>query len=198
MKTKFLEEIDGLTEDQITAIKDGINGGMAAYVPKEKYNTVKSKLDEVETKVGEMSTKLESAKTEDDIAQIKSEYESQIEEIKTSHQTKLDGITIQDAVTKALADEKAVDASLLVKAADLTGIKVVDGKVVGAEEVVAKLKEAYPTQFGTSKIKTADTKTAQQKSEMIKNLREEMKSASTLVDKKRIEIKIAELSKESA
>ncbi|NCB99949.1 MAG: hypothetical protein EOM34_04600 [Clostridia bacterium] len=114
-------------------------------VPKEQYNSKVKELDTANATIGDL--KKANGDNEELQNTIKT-HEATIKQLKADHETEMNGIRIDSAISKALADNKAKHADLLAGKFDREKLQLTDdGKVIGMDEQLKSMKETYKDMF---------------------------------------------------
>lgn len=118
-------------------------------VPKEQYNSKAKELDTANDTIKDL--KKNNADNEDLQNTIKT-HEATIKKLKEDHDAEMKGIRMDSAISKLLMDNKAKYPELLSEKFDRTKLQLTDdGKVIGLDEQLKGLKEAYKDMF-TQKV----------------------------------------------
>lgn len=162
---KELLKAQGLTEAQITAIVQGVEGHYTGWVPKARFDEVNEAKKQAEAAIAERDKQLaELKKSAGDNEALK----KQIEELQAAnkkdaeeHQAKLDELRVSTAVKLALAGD-AHDPDIVLGLIDRSVIKLnEDGSVkTGLDDQLKALRESKAFLFteakeGQPKIKGA-------------------------------------------
>lgn len=155
MKREDLKTL-GLTEEQIDKVMT-LHGSNVEDLKtaNAKVDTLTTQLKEANSQIDTLNKKVSESGNIDDLkkemADLKTDYESQIESMKYDHEvnTFLAGVNFSSELVK-----KAVTAEFKEK-----GFKLSDGKLLGAEDYISELKKSQPNAFAEEKKTDPEVKT---------------------------------------
>lgn len=156
MDFKAFLKAQGLTDEQITAILDGMKAEKIYLSSEEnideRYNKLKGQHDDLKGQLDTANTTIDDLKKankdNETLQATISQHESTIETLKKDSQAKIRNITLDSAIKAALKDVDEKYHKLLKSAFDTEKVIVgEDGTVVGLDEQVATIKETYSDLF---------------------------------------------------
>ena len=132
------------------------------YIPRAKFNEVNEKVKALEKEIATRDEQLkdlaEKAKGNEELTKQIAALTEANEKTKAEYEAKLKDITLNTAIEKALTANQAKYVDLLVGKIDKSKL-VLDGeKVIGLDEQITGLKEAFKDLFGETRITGKDEK----------------------------------------
>ena len=146
------EELIALGLDEAAAIKveKASIEELKGFIPKVRFDEVNNDKKALETQITERDTQLtelnKKVKGNEDLEKTIADLQTANTTTKTEYETKLKDITINTAIQAKLTDTKYAD--LLTGKFDKTKLSVAaDGTVIGIDEQLKNIKEAYKDLF---------------------------------------------------
>jgi len=132
------------------------------YIPRTKFNELNEKVKSLEKEIATRDEQLkdlaEKAKGNEELTKQIAALTEANAKTKAEYEAKLKDITLNTAIEKALTANQAKYVDLLVGKIDKSKL-VLDGeKVIGLDEQIAGLKEAFKDLFGETRITGKDEK----------------------------------------
>jgi len=132
------------------------------YIPRTKFNELNEKVKSLEKEIATRDEQLkdlaEKAKGNEELTKQIAALTEANAKTKAEYEAKLKDITLNTAIEKALTVNQAKYVDLLVGKIDKSKL-VLDGeKVIGLDEQIAGLKEAFKDLFGETRITGKDEK----------------------------------------
>ncbi len=159
MNFEELLRSQGLDDEQITAIT-GAMTKEKIYTTKEqnieeRYHKLKGQKEDLEQQLNTATgtiNDLKKANKDNEALQTKvKEYETELETLKTESEAKIRNITLDNAISKLLGDNKAKYADLLAGKFNRDKLEIKeDGSIIGLEDQFKIIKESYKDMFEQS------------------------------------------------
>lgn len=141
----------GLTEEQATKAAAASAKELEGFIPKARFDEVNDAKKQAEKEVAERDKQLETLKADAGASEtLKAEIaklQEANEAAKKQYEADLKDIKINAAVEKALTGAKAKHPDLLLSKIDKTKLVLDGDKVVGLDDQIKPLKEAYKELF---------------------------------------------------
>nr|DAR08318.1 MAG TPA: minor structural protein [Caudoviricetes sp.] len=143
----------GIEDTKIDEIVGNINKEIPKYlIPKDKYNEVSEAKKQLETDIKERDKQLKDlggkAKGNEDLEKQIKELQETNAKAKEDYETKINNLTLDNAIKLTLKDNKAKYQDLLMSKFDRESLKIKkDGSIEGLEDQVKSIKENYKDLF---------------------------------------------------
>ena len=159
MKFTELLKTQGLTDEQILAITGAMTKEKIYTTTEqnieERYHKLKGQKEDLEQQLNTATATindLKKANKDNEALQTKvKEYETELQTLKTESEAKIRNITLDNAISKLLGDNKAKYADLLAGKFDRDKLEIKeDGSIIGLEDQFKTIKESYKDMFEQS------------------------------------------------
>jgi hypothetical protein len=147
-----MEFLKGIISDELyaqleTALKDNkdvklANLAKGEYVGKDKFDAQAETVKTMKAQVEEANKQIESFKGMDidGIKKTADEYKAKFEQTQTEYDKKINDMQFGYALDSVLSGAKAKNATAVKALIDKDALKFVDGKIIGIDEQLAKIK----------------------------------------------------------
>lgn len=147
-----MEFLKGVLSDELyaqleTALKDNKDiklGNLAKgdYVGKDKFATLEEQSKALKSQIEEANKQIESFKGMDidGIKKTADDYKSKYEAAEAKAKADLEALQFDHALTGALSGAKAKNATAVKALIDMNALKLADGKIIGLDEQLTKIK----------------------------------------------------------
>ncbi|OZV10784.1 hypothetical protein CIW83_18375 [Tissierella sp. P1] len=143
----------GIEDAKVDEVVGNINKEIPKYlIPKDKYNEVSEAKKQLESDIKDRDKQLkdlgEKAKGNEDLEKQIKELQETNAKAKEDYESKINNITLDNAIKLALKDNKAKHEDLLMGRFDKEKLKIKeDGTIEGLEDQIKDLKETYKDLF---------------------------------------------------
>lgn len=123
---QFAEKLSGAENIKLVNLKEG------GYVGKDKFDTLTTERDGLKQQLDEANKTL---------AGFDPEWKEKAKKLQEEADAKVLQVQFDYGLKSALKDAKAKNPDILAKALNLDALKLTDGKIIGLDEQLTKLKE---------------------------------------------------------
>ena len=161
MKKEDLSKIDGLTEEQISAIVAASSEELKGYIPKSRFDEVNEVKKDLEGQLKDRDNQLkelgEKAKGNEELENTIKGLQDTNKQTIEGYEEKIRNMTLDSAIKSKFADAKHPE--LFIPSIDRSKVVInQDGTITGLDEQVKTIKETYKDQFVPS-VKGAEPNT---------------------------------------
>jgi len=134
------------------------------YVPKSRFNEINESKKELERQIGERDIQLKDLSTKatgnDELTKKLNELTEMNTQTKNEYENKIKDINFNAAIEKALTSNNAKYSDLLMSKIDKSKLILNENGVIGLDDQLKTLKEAYKDMFGSTQLVGSNPNTA--------------------------------------